>query len=114
LLHISPSSRQRNHGHLVSSFHHEVKDATGEPCVDGKIVWETGEVVNLVAADEELAVDVEVGEVAGSQAGDIGEVVHLHPAPPASPANLPFNFNNNTIITNGGQNQHDGSCKAGT
>ena len=86
LLHVSPSSRQRNHGHLVSSFHHEVKDATGEPSVDGKIVRETGEVVDLVATDEELAVDVEVGEVAGSQAGDIGEVVHLHPAPPASPA----------------------------
>ena len=86
LLHISPSSRQRNHRHLVSSLHHQVKDAAGEPGVDGQIVRETGEVVDLVATNEELAVDVEVGEVAGGQAGDVWEVVHLHPAPPASPS----------------------------
>ena len=53
---------------------------------------ETGEVVDLVAADEELAIDVEVGKIARGQTSDVGKVVHLHPAPSASPASVKVRF----------------------
>ena len=92
LLHISPSPGKWNNGHLVSSLHHQVKDATSEASVDGQIVRKTSEVVDLVAADEELAIDVEVGKVARGQTSDVGEVVHLHPAPSASPASVKVRF----------------------
>ena len=63
----------------------QVENAPGETGMDRQVVGQTGEVEVLVSAQEELAVDVEVGEVAGGQAGDVWEVVHLHPASPPSP-----------------------------
>ena len=42
----------------------------------------------LVAPDEELPVDIEVGQLAGRQAGDVSEVIHLEPSPPAPAANV--------------------------
>ena len=46
------------------------------------------EVVSLVTSDEELPVDIEVGQLAGGEAGDVPEVIHLEPGAPAPAANV--------------------------
>ena len=46
------------------------------------------EVVSLMASDEELPVDIEVGQLARGEAGDVPEVIHLEPGPPSPPANV--------------------------
>ena len=43
---------------------HEVEDAAGEAGVEREVVRQPGEVVGLVAAQEELPVHVEVGQLA--------------------------------------------------
>ena len=46
------------------------------------------EVVSLVTSDEELPINVEVGQLAGGEAGDVPEVIHLEPGAPAPAANV--------------------------
>ena len=48
--------------------------------MDRQVVGQTGEVEVLVSAQEELAVDVEVGQLAGGVARDVLVVVNLHAA----------------------------------
>ena len=88
LLNISPSSGKWHHGHLVPSLHHQVEDTAGEPRVNRQVVRKTREVIDLVTSDEEFSVDVEIGEVAGSQPCDVREVVDFHPTSSPSPGQV--------------------------
>ena len=58
----------------------QVENAPGETGMDRQVVGQTGEVEVLVSAQEELAVDVEVGQLAGGVARDVLVVVNLHAA----------------------------------
>lgn len=88
LLDIAASGGDRHQGLPSLVLEHEVKYAASEAGVQGEVVRQPRKVVGLVTPDEELPVDVEVGQLAGGEAGDVPEVVHLQPGPPPPAAEV--------------------------
>ena len=88
LLDITTSLSDRNDGASLGVLQHQVEYAACEASVEREVVREPGEVVGLVASNIELPAHVEVGELAGREAGDVVEVVHLQPGLPAPPSDM--------------------------